>query len=69
MIEIIIGHVEMPGIYERRFQKTAKGVNGRIWNVFDSEQENKIVFTGKFKDAALVVHNLNKKHYKDNPIN
>lgn len=62
MIEIIIEHVEMPSINERRFQKTC--VNNK-WKVIDSHNENKLRYEGNYENVMLVCHNLNKKYYRD----
>lgn len=61
MIEIITEHVEMPEVYDRKYQKTCK--NNR-WGVIDTETGNK-VYSGSFENVCLVWHNLNKKYYRD----
>lgn len=58
-IEIITKHVDMPDLQKRKFQK--EFIKNK-WFVIDSET-NAQVFKGKFEDAALACHNLNKKHY------
>ena len=64
MIEIIIQKVEMPDINDRRFKKDPKDMNGRKWTVTDTVQK-RIIYTGKFEEASLICHNLNKKFYKE----
>lgn len=65
MIEIITSVVEMPTISERRYKKT---FFGNKWHVIDTV-DNSTRYTGKFEDVSLACHNLNKKHYRDNPPN
>lgn len=63
MIEIITDNVPMPDIEDRRFQKSADDINGGKWKVVDTTQNN-IIYIGKFEDASLICHNLNKKNYQ-----
>jgi hypothetical protein len=74
MIEIITENVKMPAVGKRRFQKDIARVGKRgqplsiniersKWTVTDT-QEKKEIFRGSFEKAALICHNLNKKHYR-----
>lgn len=65
MIEIITEEVEMPDIYQRRFQKECKNFGSRKeeWSVIDTETKT-IRYKGKFEDVCLASHNLNKDHYR-----
>lgn len=63
MIEIITEHVDMPESNKRRFQYNSIDPNGKKWIVTDN-QYDKIIFKGKYENAALISHNLNKKFYK-----
>ena len=60
MIEIITQKVEMPKYDERRYQKKIEGKN---FIVYDTEDKNKVVYAGKYENASLACHNLNKIHY------
>lgn len=62
MIEIITHQVKMPSLDKRRFQWKPLDCNGNKWEVTDTEN-NQVVYTGNYQNAALAVHNLNKKHY------
>lgn len=62
MIEIITQHVKMPLIELRRYQRKFNQ-QGTKWWVTDTQNENKIVFRGKYQDVCIACHNLNKKHY------
>jgi len=64
MIEIIKEEVIMPDSNLRRFQYNPKDCNGRKWTITDTEQK-RIIYTGKFEEATLICHNLNKKFYRD----
>lgn len=65
MIEIIIQHVKMPETALRRYQREFKCTGSGIkWWVVDTENENKIVFKGRYEDVCIACYNLNKKHYK-----
>lgn len=64
MIEIIIQEVAMPELSQRRFQKD---YIGRKCVVEDTKQK-RIIYTGKYEEASLICHNLNKKYYKEIPI-
>lgn len=66
MIEIITEEVAMPELNDRRFQKNPKDVNGKKWEVEDTH-EKRIIYTGKYEDAAIRCHNLNKKYYRELP--
>ena len=61
MIEIVKQRVEMPPTTECRYQKDFKEDK---WIVTDTET-NTVVYRGKFENASLVCHNLNKKHYRN----
>lgn len=65
MIEIIIEEVEMPELYNRRFQKECKnyGSKKEEWSVIDTET-NTVRYKGGFENVCLAVHNLNKAHYR-----
>lgn len=62
MIEITLQEVEMPDMDKRRFQRIPNDCDGRNWRVEDTEHK-RVVYRGKFEEASLVCHNLNKKHY------
>jgi len=70
MIEIITEEVEMPDIYQRRFQKECKNFEHRNeeWSVIDTET-NTVRYKGKFENVVLACYNLNKKFYRDGQIN
>lgn len=64
-IEVIIGEIEMPGIYERRFRYTCN--NGNInsyWYVYDTMDNDRRVSKGKFEDMAFRCLHLNKNYYR-----
>lgn len=65
MIEIITKEVEMPDFYELKFQKECKNYGSRKeqWFVIDTETKE-VRYKGKFEDACLAAHNLNKAHYR-----
>jgi hypothetical protein len=64
MIQIITEKIEMPHVYERRFQKRCEnfGSKKEKWYAIDIETQS-IRLEGKFQDICVAVHNLNKKHY------
>lgn len=66
MIEIITEEVEMPDIYQRRYQKECKNFETRkeVWLVIDTET-NTVRYKGKFEEACLACYNLNKNHYRN----
>lgn len=66
MIEIITEEVEMPDFNERKFQKECKNSGSRKeeWSVIDTETKT-VRYKGKFEDACLASHNLNKAYYRD----
>ena len=63
MIEIITEEVKMPDLNDRRFIKEPKDCNGNRFTVKDTQQ-NRVIYTGKYEEASLICHNLNKKHYR-----
>lgn len=62
MIEIIIEHVEMPPVSERRYQKQFKN---NKWSVIDTQNDNALRYEGEYRNVMIAWHNLNKKHYRD----
>lgn len=65
MIEIVTTHVEMPELDKRRFKRNPVQPNiNTKWIVTDTEH-NKTVYKGKFEEASLICHNLNKRFYRD----
>jgi hypothetical protein len=67
MIEIITGNIEMPEYSKRRYQYHSLDLNGRKWQVIDTEN-NSVVYKGKYEGAAIACHNLNKKYYRDEKV-
>lgn len=61
MMDIIIEHVDMPPLKDRRYQKEFK--NNR-WSVLDTEN-NTTRYRGPYEDVSIACHNLNKGHYKN----
>ena len=65
MIEIITEPIAMPDLENRRYQYGVMSMNPRTkWTVIDTENNGAIRYKGKYEDAAIALHNLNKKHYK-----
>lgn len=65
MVEIITEDVTMPLLSQKRFQRY---LIGNKWAVEDTGG-NGIVYKGKFEEASLICHNLNKKFYRDKKSN
>lgn len=53
----------MPPLAKRRFQKSPSDSNGKGWIIIDTEF-SRIIYNGKFEEASLICHNLNKKYYR-----
>jgi hypothetical protein len=61
MIEIITHQVDMPELCKRRYQKELS-MNLNKWIVKDTHTLQ-VVYRGKYEDATLACHNLNKRFY------
>lgn len=62
MIKIVTEEVVMPPLDQRRFRKTPKDIDGKRWTITDTEF-SRVIYEGKFEEASLICHNLNKKNY------
>jgi len=68
-IEIITEEVKMPDLDKRRYQYGKMSSGRGKWEVIDTMNNNQVVFKRDYQTAAIAKHNLNKKYYRENPIN
>jgi hypothetical protein len=64
MIDIVCEEVEMPSIYDRKYQKI-KDEKSNKWYVIDTDTNEK-VYTGNFDNVIMSCYHLNKKYYRGN---
>lgn len=64
MIEIIKEEVAMPDVKRYQFGD----IVNKKWHVIDTHMNNIVRYIGNYQNSVIACHNLNKKHYQDNPL-